>query len=212
MRSSAHGRGAFVLGLTALTLACGGPVQEDAQDSGPLDREVDSLVCQELLDCVGASNPDALPELEAEYGLTGGCWQRGDDAACDQACAERHEILQDLYPREPSCGPVELCPEAQTWVFDNPVGDCWLPDGDIQMNCTQSGDRWAFTLTHHTGRLLFDCQGAGLGLYFTCEESPYWDATVIEGEFNDEMRAVDGTYTFLDGSCDVSGDMRLSAK
>lgn len=201
----------IVFSLTAL--ACGGG--QVPQDSGPVTVsdspegriEVDSEICQDYLDCLAATRPEALADDEDEYGLDGDCWQGGDPDRCEQVCESLHADLWEQNPREPSCGEVSLCPEGGQWAmrFGETEGGCSYNGASVELICSEQGDTWIFDIEDaQSGQRLWTCDGIGTTAEFSCKSKAY--QATAEGRFVGNYDAAEGIYTIDIGDPSCDGD------
>lgn len=193
-------------------MACGGPepqdtqlIIEEAQDEDPI--QVDSEICQDYLDCLAATDPDALASKESNYGLVGSCWQSGEVDRCETVCAKEHAALWEENPREPACGELSLCPQGGRWnmYFGQTPAGCSYSSTEVALECVDEGGTWYFDLNAwESGERLWTCDGVGGTAEFTCKSKIY--ASSAQGTFAEDYQTVTGTYTVARGDdCDGVG-------
>lgn len=187
---------------------------EPERDTGDGPTEFDSQVCQDFLDCLAAVDPGALAEQEAEYGLSGACWESGDTERCESVCASLHDELYAENPREPACGEVSLCPPTDgrwTMYFGETPGGCYYDWETVVLSCEQEGDTWIMDINNgNGGERLFYCDGVGTSRAFTCRSSEY--QATASGEFAEDYLSAIGSYEMSSGDsrCDGEGGWSLS--
>lgn len=116
----------------AETLGESGSKEDTGFEAGPSETagecQLPLPVCTVVLDCVEVVAPDALAELEAQFGESSDCWCSGDGAAaaCAQAC---QELLGGIVTTEPACQ-LDSCPleELDPRQPYGPVVDGVCPD------------------------------------------------------------------------------------
>lgn len=210
-----------LLGLSSL--ACAG-ILEGKDEEG--DTAADAIpvadVCQDYIDCTGATSPETLGTVADTYGEGGSCWESASMAeTCEEACASAMEDLAEQYPEEPACGgqatPLDGCPFLDgTWsisteLYSDSCGFEFEGDYAHTVVCTDEGAG-----TFHLEGDLFtslDCVTDEGARSFVCEYSSRQEALTLEATFDVFGTAADGSWYFEydDGSnyCYTQGDVTM---